>query len=269
MHLGTVGADRQDVKPWRRALICALSMVVLFAATARRSEMSGLPADAASLAVLAPSSTAEVLRLARLGEFARLTRRFDAARGRLERDSQAEFELAQLVSAFRVVDARLDAPLDRWVADAPTSYAARLARAAHRLARLEWQRQNRADSGDDSGPTDHAAAVAAVLDDTHAALAIDRRLAPAYAQAIDAHALATPAEPHLCRDVAARAIDEAPASAGIREAFVHCLLALPAGPLRDGEIEAWTARPPAMPGLTALVAWDHGRRATGGSAIAS
>lgn len=215
LHPRAAVADTPGVTRRLRSVTCGLALLILMAATARRSEMSGLPLDV-SPSQSTPLSTVELHQLLRRGDIGLLTQRIETARANAARNIADEAALDQLVAAFDSADPSLTEPLDTWVTLVPTSYAARLARAAHRiaLARLDGGRTVRT-----------ATAATGAQADLSAALAADPRLTTAVALQLAAAPLT--GEPFSCDELARPALQRSPASLGIRVALIGCLAAAP------------------------------------------
>ena len=237
--------DRQGVKARLRALTCTITVLVLFAGTARRSEMSERQAEGGA-AVLSEPSAVELQGWLRRADFSTLTRIIEVAQADARREQASGRAFSQLLTAFHTDDPSLAVPLDAWVTQAPASWAARLARAEYGLAKAE-----RAGA---------SLPLATVIDDTNAALKVDAHLALAYVQAIGAYALAAPdGDTAQCRATAARGLAQIAGDVMIREALTSCLLQQPPSAARDREVE--------QHGMAGALDWDRARRTSGPAAL--
>jgi tetratricopeptide (TPR) repeat protein len=185
---------------------------------------------------------AGIIAVLRAREFARLDTMFTTLQSAAEKDVRQEANLELALEAFKREDQSIYPLLDEWVKRSPSSYAASLARAESRSIR--WSKSD----------------YAAVRRDSIAALALNSKIAEAYALLIPLHR----DDQYTCesKQQVDKGLKQSPASFIIRTAEMTCLAE--EGGWSDKEL-AHIAREAQVhvdenPRLRALLGFVDGRR---------
>jgi tetratricopeptide (TPR) repeat protein len=162
----------------------------------------------------------ETMRLTREGKFDAVEALLTPLQQAYERKEVDEFAVATAFAPFSTSDETLRPALDRWVAQAPKSYSARLARARYNRARHKRYRDVEVPHSEAAIGAERVRAIAlAAIADYRAALEMNPRLMIAYADLLDM-AVSTDNR-DLFRETHEQAFAIAPDTWVVRDALIY------------------------------------------------